>query len=437
VKILLLNDNPVVNKLVTLSAQKSSDALDVSDSIDAISSLTYDLVVVDDGIGGEDVLDKLKEKLNFSKSLYICARDAKELKGFDSTLKKPFLPTDLVELFATISKDVANMDSQALKDTQTHEVEDAMSVPTKKHNDIEDLDDLKDLEEFDEVALDEELELDEDLLDLDIAGDDTLILESDDMLLDDDISLEDDENLGESILDDEEAQKVKDLLDETSDDVSEEDSDEPEVLEELEELNNLDEPEALEELAESDESDNEPLDELEEPVEEESAQELNDLDEPETVDELEDLVDDTTTEELEEEAEEKISDKEEGLDNIELQIQDAVDNLTEEDLESEIDQDTLLGIATNEIDSLDNLTSKDMKLALGEEVDEPVTFEEEISDENLESIIDESLLEAEEPETKPEGIEALKKLLTALSDKDVAASMKGMKITVSIELGDA
>ena len=47
-KILLLNDNPVVNKLVTLSAQKTSDELDVVNSIDDIDSRSYDLLVVDD-----------------------------------------------------------------------------------------------------------------------------------------------------------------------------------------------------------------------------------------------------------------------------------------------------------------------------------------------------------------------------------------------------
>jgi uncharacterized membrane protein len=35
-----------------------------------------------------------------------------------------------------------------------------------------------------------------------------------------------------------------------------------------------------------------------------------------------------------------------------------------------------------------------------------------------------------------EGVEALKKLLKALSNEDVAASMKGMKININITLGD-
>ena len=36
-KILLLNDNPVVNKLVTLSAQKTSDELEVVENPDNIN----------------------------------------------------------------------------------------------------------------------------------------------------------------------------------------------------------------------------------------------------------------------------------------------------------------------------------------------------------------------------------------------------------------
>ena len=35
-----------------------------------------------------------------------------------------------------------------------------------------------------------------------------------------------------------------------------------------------------------------------------------------------------------------------------------------------------------------------------------------------------------------DGVEALKNLLVALSDKNVAASMKGMKISINITLGD-
>jgi len=105
-KILLLNDNPVVTKLVTLSAQKTSDELENVSSIDAISSDTYDLLVVDDVMYHDSFFDEIKEKITFSKSLYICSRDATQVETFSSTLKKPFLPTDLVELFSVISQEL-------------------------------------------------------------------------------------------------------------------------------------------------------------------------------------------------------------------------------------------------------------------------------------------------------------------------------------------
>ncbi len=234
-KILLLNDNPVVNKLVTLSAQKTSDELDVVDSIDSIQSGEYDLLVVDDTMYNDDMFSKIKSKIMFSSSLYICSRDAAPVEAFSSTLKKPFLPTDLVELFLMFAKK-------------------AESVDTAEENISADIDELEEFhsEEADEelvldedldLSLDEELEdLDDDLLleddelmleDDDLILDEELVLEDDDLNLDDELLLEDDEledldeelllgdddiEDGESVLDDEEAQKVKDLLDETSDD---------------------------------------------------------------------------------------------------------------------------------------------------------------------------------------------------------------------------
>ncbi|QOP45076.1 hypothetical protein [Sulfurimonas paralvinellae] len=230
-KILLLNDNPVVNKLVTLSAQKTSDELDIVTNVNDVVGTSYDLVVVDDSIGSDDVLEALRSKLAFSKSLYICSRDAVEATGFDATLKKPFLPTDLVELFAMfdkeIEKDADAPQSQSVEEglqesdtaaTATHEEE------IEELEDIDgmgDLDHLDELDEFEDIALDEEVDLEMDDLELDVEGGEDLVLDDDseDETLIGEESLED-ENLGESVLDDEEAQKVKELLDETDEEPS-------------------------------------------------------------------------------------------------------------------------------------------------------------------------------------------------------------------------
>jgi|FLOH01.1.fsa_nt_gi uncharacterized membrane protein len=405
-KILLLNDNPVVNKLVTLSAQKTSDELDVTSSLDNISKNSYDLLIVDDTIYHDDILNDIKKKISYTKSLFICSRDAEEVYTFDSVLKKPFLPTDLVELFSSISREINAID-------------------------------LSSKQEEDELTPDDEFEdLDDDF--------------GEDIDLDTDIT--------QSVLDNDEAQKVKELLDETS-----------EELEELEELEDLDDEldlsdidlsfESEKELSLDDEidfdledsleleSDDELDFDLEDSLELESEDDIKDTIEEEVEDEEEFSLDDELDNELnfdledslelesEDEIEEEIS-----LDdvNIEDQIKTAVSELSEEDLEGEVSDETLLEIAETEIDSFDTLNSKDLKLAIGEEVQE--VEEEIILEDTSEDDITEVPLEKEKSTKKSvsstDGVEALKNLLTALTNENVAASMKGMKISINITLGD-
>ncbi len=89
---------------------------------------------------------------------------------------------------------------------------------------------------------------------------------------------------------------------------------------------------------------------------------------------------------------------------------------------------------------LDSLTSRDMKIAVGEDVDsvEAEVLEEDTAsiEEEIEEEIEEDVRVEETVIEENKGVEALKNLLAALSDKNVAASMKGMKISINITLGD-
>ena len=407
-KILLLNDNPVVNKLVTLSAQKTSDNLEVVSSIDSVASSVYDLIVIDDTLYTDDLLDEIKTKITFTKSLYICARGAEKVDAFTNILSKPFLPTELVEIFATLGKESQKITLDTVEE----------STPEAELEEFEELDELDDLEELADI----------------------------------------DEDLSDSILDDEEAQKVKDLLNETDEeeeldlddldlgeddleldeelslDLEEEPKEAPAQEEEELDLDDLD-------LGEDDlELDEELSLDLEEEPEEAPAQEeeeldLDDLDLGE--DDLE--LDEELSLDLEEEPEEAPAQEEEELD-IEAQIENAVDELSEEELESEVDAETLLNIVENDMNVFDGLTSKDLKIAIGEEVEEEGSIIDELVEESSEEeneVNEEVVTDSIKEETSDNnGIEALKKLLTALSDKDVAASMKGMKISINITLGD-
>jgi len=118
VKILLLNDNPVVTKLVTLSAQKTDDDVVLAHNLDEVEDGTYDLLIIDDALYNEENYAALQEKVHFKKSLFICARERESEGDFTLTIKKPFLPTDLVELLASTKKnlDVATEDDPVKDD---------------------------------------------------------------------------------------------------------------------------------------------------------------------------------------------------------------------------------------------------------------------------------------------------------------------------------
>ncbi len=534
-RILLLNDNPVVNKLVTLSAQKTSDELDVVDSIESIESDSYDLLVIDDAMYNENIFEDIKSKIRFSASLYICSRDAEKIADFTATLKKPFLPTDLVELFLKLAKEIDSSEPKTEEEPEFDEVEELEEFNDQEMELEEEaiqsdaFEELSLEEEELDITLDDEISLEEDLEDI---GD----LEDLDEL-DEEFSFEEELDTAESVLDDEEAQKVKDLLEETSEEVVEEYDAEYVAkelglsLEEVEEfiqdfivqakefkeelynsaqesdldtvqklshklkgvainlkiqeaqdtleiINKSSNPEEIKSslddfyvlieklsktdivqesvLVESEEADelilNEELilddtqDMLEKSeedldIEEENLNFAEDLNlEEETVEEnlheaeaelsLEEELsnaqeDNSEIETLElEELEESLTPQE-----LESQIESAVEELSDEDLESELDEETLLEIASHEIDSFDSLTSQDIKLALNEEFDNN-------DDNTLEDV--EALHQDTEDSLGPQtnDIQALEKLLELLKDKEVLASMKGTKININITIGE-
>ena len=473
-KILLLNDNPVVNKLVTLSAQKTSDELEAVENIEDIENDSYDLFVLDDTKYTQDVMNELANKITFSKSLYICSKNAEEVSGFTSTLRKPFLPTDLVDLFALLAREASTIDLDT--PPVSDEVLELDDIDTEELGEIDELDDLDDIEADGEIGGIEDLDTDEDELQLedideididDISekiqssqGDEDLELYKEDigegdeveglkemeeeLELPDDLDLEEVDEIEALTLDEEEPEleALEDTDLELPDDLELDENLTPETDEDLEDgILDKDDLQEVQDLLEMDEEENEKEPELEglEDTDLELPDDLEldeeDIGEPAQADEIEDL----------EETELELPDDleiDESVEDLETQIQTAVANLSDEELESEVDEAMLLDIA-----NIDSLTSRDLKLAIGEEVTQESTTESSqgsevsgIEDSSLESI-SESDEETKIPTnteitTDNDGVESLKKLLTALSNEDVAASLKGMKININISLGD-
>ena len=140
--------------------------------------------------------------------------------------------------------------------------------------------------------------------------------------------------------------------------------------------------------------------------------------------------------------------------SLEAEIENAVGKLSQEDLDSELDEETLLDMVASDIDDLDSLNARDLQLAIGEVSAESPSESGEVPEVNLDSLNESSEssevneiedlslnsdtgLENLELQSSNKGVESLKKLLAALSNEDIAASMKGMKISINIELGDS
>ncbi len=496
--ILLLNNNPVVTKLVTLSAQKSSDKLEVVDGIDEISSSRYDLVVVDDSLYSEENMDELSAKVEFSKSLYICSRNAEHVESFTTILKKPFLPTDLVDIFINFGKNVVGVtgdlaDKIAKNSTSGDKTNSFASDKQAEKSGGYNLDDLDISDDFDNLEVMGDLDSFDDLDILSSEGltsDDELLEDMSDSILDkDDLKevqnllseTEKDEDDFELELDDEDVKNNKASVDTLEDELDFEDEELEEELmddsksiakelastEEDEDDFNLEfEDEELEdelvddskstakELASAkveedefgldfeDDSELADADELEEELDFED-DELSDnlssiADEPKASGDFEDALDGLEDDKDDSaDLEDDFEDLEGEGENIESQIEKAMQNLSEEDLQSEIDGDILL--------DFDSITSRDFKMAIGEEVSEDdivqetqeITNEldEEFSEDLSHMIENEETIEEESQSDNSDGVESLKKLLAALSNEDVAASLKGMKISINITLG--
>ncbi|MBK1972639.1 hypothetical protein JG677_00970 [Campylobacter sp. TTU-622] len=140
-KILLLNENPVVSKLVRLSAKKMSyDFEEANIYTDDLG--VYDIIIIDGDI--KEDIEILKQKC--SKLIVLTSRNQKiDIKNI-KILQKPFLPTDLLNILNNDS-----LDTTQVLDTQVF-LEDKNEEPLQQNNDNVEENELS----IDDLTLDED-----------------------------------------------------------------------------------------------------------------------------------------------------------------------------------------------------------------------------------------------------------------------------------------
>lgn len=99
-KILLINANPVVSRLLALCTRDQDIILDEVKHVDAVKEDDYDLLFVNDD-SKMDQVNILLEKKHFRKKVFI-SYDEDTVNGFDLTIKKPFLPSQIIDVIESI-----------------------------------------------------------------------------------------------------------------------------------------------------------------------------------------------------------------------------------------------------------------------------------------------------------------------------------------------
>lgn len=100
-KILLININPVVSRLFGLCTRDEHINLDEVVSAETVEKFSYDIVFVDEASYVDDVQDLL-EVLEARKKVFI-SYAGEAMRGFDETVKKPFLPSQIINIIKSIT----------------------------------------------------------------------------------------------------------------------------------------------------------------------------------------------------------------------------------------------------------------------------------------------------------------------------------------------
>lgn len=461
-KILLYNDNPVVRKLVALSAQKTKDDLNVIWSIDELDNGSYDLLIVDDALYSDEVMAELNARIPFKSTLMMATRGSSVPSGFDNVIHKPFLPTDLVDLFSQIEKSISTSsvsEPAVTTNVKAINLEDEMGDlnDTIAIDDLPDLGDLGFEEHSSEIKTNildhEEVQEVQSLLD----DDDSFALEKDTLLegiednlkndlADDFGDLLDDMDLeGDSFESNPETLDIEtDELDALMNEIA---GDQEEVIE------NVPIPEEGIEMDEDTLSLNGDMDdligELEEdvldPVEEmaDTAQEILEMDEEDFG--IQEELDTSDLEALSASLEDEELLDDEEMNALEQKIQDAVSDLDLDDLDMEIDDPQIKDLDSaplthfEGLEGLEEIDEQEMKRAVGESVEDETAcepIETSVSDVEEEPLLEDQATDMQAAPSSADGVEALQVLLKTLANEEVVKSLKGMNISININFGN-
>ncbi|ACZ11447.1 hypothetical protein [Sulfurospirillum deleyianum] len=445
-RLLLLNNNPAVSRLIKLSAEKAGYELDEFEDYGLVPLNSYDVVLVDNEVYDASALNELKETTGCEYCIYICQRGVQKPDAFNVSLEKPFLPTDFLVLLEKV-KNVLGSQQHSFDDSpeQLDEEEEE-----SKHFDIDQIDALEPEKERSFTELDDILQSNqEDVLDNHHENFEFDNVKFEDQLLDEAVAMDEMIESGEYTKDHEPSEEKMDTpFEDFNFDTDASDEEEEKSLEKDEEslemapcvLDKDDIDEVKQLLDESEESEEDDLSFLEADKVEEAFEDISEEKEAslprleEFEEEPLDLhLSDTLPEPfLEDDLLEK--EDEEEVDTLafvpsfeayeEEAITEDLEDLKEEEQPFAMEMDEKSGI-----DSLDDLNENLIKKALGEEV-------ADLEEEPL-SVIQPTTQEEEIEVIRGEIEKSISRSISGFAQSDILReALKGMRINISISFDE-
>ena len=104
--ILLINNNPVVSRLLALCTRDENMVLEEVTDILALERDNYDVIFLDDDSCNEQLTGQIEKFLEMSspnKKVFF-SNENLEMSNFDLTIGKPFLPSQIMEFLTTVEE---------------------------------------------------------------------------------------------------------------------------------------------------------------------------------------------------------------------------------------------------------------------------------------------------------------------------------------------
>ena len=117
-KILLINNNPVVSRLTALSARKENVVLDEIKNISELKTSDYNIIFVDEESYNNDVSNIIRNSGVKNRVLFYTEGNKENQSIFNRTILKPFLPSEVSEILRETNVSILKAKEQEQKEKQ-------------------------------------------------------------------------------------------------------------------------------------------------------------------------------------------------------------------------------------------------------------------------------------------------------------------------------